>query len=298
MKTNKPLSLLIVLLIYIVSFSAGAVVITALSGLTPLLALFIGNITATVVVFIFNLILKNASIYDPYWSVQPLFIIGAMYWFYDPGFRLHHLLVLLPLAFWSFRLTINWMIGFDNLKWEDWRYKMYKVKFPKIAQLVVFTGIMMMPTILVFLGTIPIWHLLNAHTSLDANISLDAKLSGIIFPAIGGLIIILGTLLELFADNQMRRYKADQNRGPFIDEGLWRYSRHPNYLGEILIWAGVFAAGFENFHITSIAGFTLIFLLFRFISIPMMEKHLLEKSGGYADYQKKVNILFFGLRKN
>jgi len=297
MKLNKGISLLIVFLIYAVSFGIGAVVVTVLSAdgtscltlcLTPLSALFIANIAATIMVFIFNLILKNASIYDPYWSVQPLFIIGVIFWRFNPGFQLLHLIVLVPLAFWSLRLTVNWMIGFDNLKWEDWRYKMYKTNYPKIAQLLVFTGIMMMPTILVFLGTIPIWYFLNVQ---------EIQTQGIIFSAIGGLIITSGTLLELFADIQMRRYKARPDRSSFIDEGLWRYSRHPNYLGEILIWVGVFFAGLINFHVINIAGFLLIFLLFRFISIPMMEKHMLEKSAEYADYQKKVNLLFFGMRR-
>jgi steroid 5-alpha reductase family enzyme len=285
MKTNKCISLLIVLFIYLISFCAGVAVLLALSNLTPLLALFIGNVTATIMVFIFNLIFKNATVYDPYWSVQPIFVIAGMYWRCELGFQMAHLLILVPLAFWSFRLTINWMTGFDNLQWEDWRYRRIKANYPKIAQLLVFTGIMMMPTILVFLGTIPVWYLLNAPAP------------GFVLPAIGGLIIVIGTLLELFADNQMRRYKNNPDRGPYIDEGLWRYSRHPNYLGEILIWVGIFIAGFENFHYLNIIGVVLIFLLFRFISIPMMEKHILEKNSEYAAYRKKVNCLFFGLRR-
>jgi len=285
MKTNKIFSLFIVLIVYVISFGIGTVILTMLSGLTPLLALFIANAAATVSVFIFNLVLKNASLYDPYWSVQPVFIIGAMYLFYKPGFQITHLLVLVPLIFWSFRLTINWISGFDNLLWEDWRYRKIKADYPKLSQLLVFTGIMMMPTILVFLGTIPVWYLLNAQSR------------NIILPAVGGLIIFSGTLLELFADNQMRRFKRNPSRDSYIDESLWRYSRHPNYLGEILIWVGIFIAGLVNFNLLSIPGIVLIFLLFRFISIPMMEKHILEKSQDYSAYQKKVPILIFGLRR-
>jgi steroid 5-alpha reductase family enzyme len=285
MKTNKFISLLVVLVVYLVSFAAGAIVLITLSNLTPLLALFIANAAATCSVFIFNLLLKNASIYDPYWSVQPIFIIGFMYWRYEHSFQLPHLLILIPLAFWSFRLTINWMTGFENLKWEDWRYRRIKTNYPKISQLLVFTGIMMMPTILVYLGTIPFWYFLETQNP------------GIILPAIGGLIIIIGTILELISDNQMRRFKRKTDRSLYINEGLWKYSRHPNYLGEIMIWVGVFIAGLENFQYLSIAGVLLIFLLFRFISIPMMEKHIMEKTPEYLDYRKKVNALFFGRQR-
>ena len=144
---------------------------------------------------------------------------------------------------------------------------------------------MMMPTCLVFLGTVPVWFFLQAKTF------------NLILPALGSLLILAGTLIEHFADNQMRHYKKNSNRGPYIDEGLWRYSRHPNYLGEILIWVGIFIAALVNFHLFSFAGVILITLLFIFISIPMMERHVLEKRPEYAVYQKTVWPLIFGPRK-
>ena len=208
-----------------------------------------------------------------------------MYWFYEAPFQITHLLVLAPLAIWSLRLTLNWCSGFENLNWEDWRYRELKSQNPRISGIIVFTGIMLMPTCLVFLGTIPIWYLFQAQTISP------------VLPAIGGLIILLGTYLEHFADSQMRRYKKRANRTPYIDEGLWRYSRHPNYLGEILIWAGVFIAGLVNFRLLSLPGVLLIILLFTFISVPMMERHILKKNAEYAEYQKTVRPLVFGPRK-
>jgi steroid 5-alpha reductase family enzyme len=255
------------------------------SFLHPLFAMFIANFAATIVVFISNLVLKNASVYDPYWSVQPIFVIGAMYWHYGLPFQTSQLLLLVPLACWSCRLTLNWATGFKNMQWEDWRYRKIKADNPRFAQVHVFTGIMMMPTILVFLGTIPVWYMLHSQPLNP------------ILPLFGGLIIILGTTLEHCADSQMRRYKKDPERGPYIDKGLWRYSRHPNYLGEILIWVGVFIAGLINFHPFSLAGVVLIALLFIFISIPMMERHILETRPEYIKYQQTVRPLVFGPRR-
>jgi steroid 5-alpha reductase family enzyme len=279
---SKFISLLVILLIYLAAFGIGGLVLCLLpSFLNPLLALFIYTTIATVVVFISNLVLKNASVYDPYWSVQPVMLIGAMYLRYGIPFQLSHLLILVPLAYWAIRLTLNWSIGFENLNWEDWRYQDIKAKNPRSPQVNIFLGVMMMPTCLVYLGTIPAWFILWAKTP---NFCLLAA---------GGIVILLGTIFEHLADTQMRRYKKNPDRKPFINEGLWRYSRHPNYFGEILIWVGLFISGFVNFHPLNFVGVLLIILLFNFISIPMMEKHILEKKPEYADYQKLVKPLVF-----
>ncbi len=270
-------SLCIVALVYIAAFGAGGALFFLLKGsIHPLLNVFLGTFAATVVVFLSNLIFKNASVYDPYWSVQPVFIAAA---FYAEGaaFSWAQILTLAPLLFWALRLTANWAIGFESLSWQDWRYVRFKTLYPKIAELIVFTGIMLMPTCLVYLGCIPLWFMLNAESS-------------VLFPALGGALILAGTLLELIADSQMRAYKRDPNRGPYICQGLWKRSRHPNYIGEMTVWAGVFVSSLHNFHPLSCAGIIFMILLFRFISAPMMEAHMMEKSPSYKEYQEKTRM--------
>jgi steroid 5-alpha reductase family enzyme len=224
-------------------------------------------------------------VYDPYWSVQPLLLVAAMYWQYGAVFHPVQLLVLIPLAAWSLRLTLNWITGFENLQWEDWRYRDLKRRTP-CPQLVLFLGVMMMPACLVFLGCIPLWNLLRVQTP------------GMIFPAAGGLLMLLGTAFEYCADSQMRSFRQNPNRGPYIDKGLWRYSRHPNYLGEILVWLGIFTAGLVHFTLLSCAGLALIVLLFTTISIPMMERHLLETRPEYARCRETVSPLIIWKRKH
>jgi steroid 5-alpha reductase family enzyme len=277
---NKSLSLLLIAIVYVLSFGAGGAALYFLKGrIPPLVNLFIADTTATVIVYIFNLFFKNASFYDPYWSVQPPLLLAGFYFVYGVPFQAVHLWAVIPLILWAIRLTVNWAVGFDNLAWQDWRYRSIKEQNPRHEKAIVFFGIMYMPTCLVFLGTIPLWYMVNA-----------VELSPLP-PCLGGIVILTGTILEFIADREMKRYKADPRRGPYIYSGLWKYSRHPNYLGEILVWTGLFIAGLQNFHSLSLPGALLIIVLFITTSIPMMEKHLLARTPLYRDYQRDVPML-------
>jgi steroid 5-alpha reductase family enzyme len=283
---SKPASLCFILLVYLAAFGAGGAALRFFADtLGSLVNMFLAVSIATVLVYIFNLLCDNASVYDPFWSVQPLFIAAGFFFILKVPFEARQLIVLVPLCLWSIRLTLNWAIGFDNLAWQDWRYRDIKKKFPRAEKVIVFIGIMYMPTCFVFLGTVPLWFILTAPASGLAGASVFAG------EIVGGAVILLGTALELAADTQMKSYKRDPKKPPYIDRGLWRYSRHPNYLGEILIWGGLFIAGLRNFSPLSVPGVTLIIVLFTVVSIPMMEKHLLEKTPEYNNYRRNVSAL-------
>ncbi|KAA6360597.1 MAG: hypothetical protein EZS28_043875, partial [Streblomastix strix] len=109
---------------------------------------------------------------------------------------------------------------------------------------------------------------------------------------LGSLVSYVGGLLELFADKQMRNFRKDaNNRGKNMDTGLWGYSRHPNYLGEILFWWGVLIAGIGQMPWWGYCGAILVTALFEGISIGMMEKKLLAEKEGYKQYQDEVSRL-------
>jgi len=275
---NKILSLIIVTAIYIFAIAAAAVTAVLLNGYieSAILILFIADVVATIIVFVFSLIFKNASVYDPYWSVAPLCLMIGYYLLSGAEFSALHLIVILPLVFWAVRLTFNWARGFDNLKWVDWRYENFRKNNPKLFPLISFTGIMLMPTILVFAGMIPFYYIIMGVTDIAQFI-------------LGGSIILAAAIYQTIADEQKLKFRKNpENKGKCIDAGLWRYSRHPNYFGEIMIWWGVFVCSFNNFHLLSLIGAVLITLLFFFISTPMMEKHILLTRPEYKDYQRIV----------
>ena len=278
-KRKKINGLLVFLIVYIAAFIAGLLsyLLFFNEKMDELLALFLADTVSTVVVFIVGVIVGSASIYDPYWSVQTVFIYIPLMIKYN-NFSVGAFIYLFAILFWSVRLTINFIKGFDDLSYIDWRYKMLKEKSGPFYQIVSFTGIHMFPTIVVFLASIPAYlYIMNDMTFEPLNI-------------IGLLIMTFATIIELVSDRDMRKFKEVRTSNKeIINIGLWKYSRHPNYFGEIMFWYGV-ALTFILSNIGmwySIIGAILNTLLFIFISVPMEENHLKEYKEGFEEYKKK-----------
>ena len=244
------------------------------------LKLLLADVIATVVIFIFSLTFKNASVYDPYWSVQPIvIIIGFMI-----GQRMTplKLLLLVTILFWGIRLTANWAYTFKSLAHEDWRYRMLAEKTGKAYPLVNFVGIHLVPTLVVYLCTLPAVALLQSGS--DGNLFSYAAL----------LLSIGAATVQGIADYQMHAFRK-RGTGGFIREGLWKNSRHPNYLGEILMWWGigisaVSAIGLAFPYFLLLAGAVANTALFLFVSIPLAEGKQSKKEG-FAEYKAQTRAL-------
>ena len=150
LKKNRAASFVAVALVYIIATVVGIAVYKMLD-LPWWLSLLIADVAATVVTFIFSVIFGNASVYDPYWSVQPIVILLAF--FIGKPFNFIRLLLLIIVSIWGIRLTANWAYTFKNLKHQDWRYTMFKEKTKKLYPLVNLFGIHLFPTIVVYLCT-------------------------------------------------------------------------------------------------------------------------------------------------
>ena len=110
-----------------------------------------------------------------------------------------------------------------------------------------------------------------------------------IWDAIGLTVWILGFGIEVIADNQKMSFNAiPENRGKWIDEGLWSFSRHPNYLGEILLWSGIACFGISCFtgfeRIAWVSPVFIYLLLTKVSGIPILDKRALTKWGNDPDY--------------
>jgi steroid 5-alpha reductase family enzyme len=107
----------------------------------------------------------------------------------------------------------------------------------------------------------------------------------------GALIFLTGFVTEGVADAQLRRFRADPaNRGRTLDTGLWRYSRHPNYFGDAVLWWGLWLIAVGGGAWWSAAGPLLMtFLLVKVSGVALLERSLLGSRPGYDDYVKRTS---------
>lgn len=277
---SKGASVAIIAAIYLVAIGFGYIIYDKCVGLVPVLwALLLADVAATVIVWLFGLLYENVSVYDPYWSVIPP--VALSIWALKTGnFTTPVVLLLVAVWYWAIRLTGNWLYTFKGLAYEDWRYTRYRNSLsPVLFHLTNFWGLNMMPTVLVFACMLPGFRLIEAYAVSVSSLTW-----------IGFAVCICAVTLQLVADTQIHRFRA-AHPGQFCDAGLWKHGRHPNYLGEILMWWGVWLM------YASLCGVDWLVLaplamtaLFLFVSIPMMERRQLESKPGYADYRRRTRL--------
>jgi steroid 5-alpha reductase family enzyme len=107
---------------------------------------------------------------------------------------------------------------------------------------------------------------------------------------VGFLIWVFGFAIEVTADTQKSRFRADpKNKGRFIQTGLWAWSRHPNYFGEIVLWIGVAIIALPVLRgwqwVTLISPVFVALLITRISGVPMLEKRADERWGGQEEYE-------------
>lgn len=272
-KTEKTKALVIVALVYII---AGLAAITTLKYAPVdniLWKTLLADSIATVVVFVFSMLYRNSSMYDPFWSVAPIFI--AFYWLYKSyGFPFTGVdftiwIMILLIITWGVRLTWNWMLRWEGFNDEDWRYVNIKQKTGVFYWPSSFMAIHFMPTLWVFAGMIPVFYAINAHT---VPVSMLLSLATI--------VTITAIALETISDNQLRKHlRTRKSKNELLKTGLWGIMNYPNYTGEMLFWWGMylFALAYNVDLWWTIFGPLSITLLFIFISIPMMKNRRKNK---------------------
>ena len=276
LKENRLIGLLVILSIYVLTATGGILIYRALS-FTPWLSLLIADVAATVIVFAFSLLFNNASVYDPYWSVQPIVIVSAFMMGNDAS--LSSALVLIAIVIWGVRLTLNWIYTFHDFTYQDWRYVMLREKTGKLYPLINFVGIHLVPTLVVYACTLPAVYVVTDGSSYNAFTFVALALS------------LFAVILQGVSDVQMHIFRKSKCGG-FIRRGFWKHSRHPNYLGEILMWWGVafFSVSVLGFRWYLILGAVLNTALFLFVSIPMADARQSRKDG-FPEYKSETRML-------
>jgi len=237
--------------------------------------ILIVDVIATVIIYFFSFYFKNSSIYDPYWSViPPIILFYFIYIVNEINFQAY--LLLFSVFFWGLRLTFNWMRSWPGMHHEDWRYIDMRKSSGKYFQFSNFFGIHLFPTLIVFACCIPMYDALNKQID--------------VFTYFGFSLCFIGVLYEIISDQQLYNFK--KNNTGIINSGLWKYSRHPNYYGEILFWWGIYFYG-----VSSGTVFNWIFapiamtIMFLYVSIPWIENKIIKTRPKYLEYKNKVSVL-------
>ena len=249
----------------------------------------IADLLATGVVFVFSRIYRNSSFYDAYWSVIPPLL--ALYWWSQgpmgPGSAdssgtdpLRIWLLAVVMTYWAVRLTANWAHLFSGLNHEDWRYPILRDGAGRFEFLADLFGIHLFPTLQVFVGMLPVY------------VALTRPGDGLVWLTwVAFAVGIAAVSMELIADRQMQRFVASAGPGSVMDRGLWAWSRHPNYVGEVGFWFsmalfGVAVSPRDAWWL--FAGVALMVAMFLGASIPLMEKRSLERRPQYQDVIDRV----------
>jgi len=265
---------------YLAALLVALAVGRACAGMHPIAIAAIADLAATLVVFAGSVALNNSSVYDPYWSVAPLPI--ALYWVATAGvFGLRQLLILALLTLWGARLTTNWALRWRGPADEDFRYVEIRGKTGKAYWPASLASIHLLPTAWIFLGLVPIFPAL-------------ARPGFAILDVAAALVTGLAIAIETIADRQLRRYlRAPHDEHGVLDSGLWSRCRHPNYLGEILFWWGLFLFGVaaQPSWVFSFIGPLSITLLFVFVSVPWMDRRMLSRHPAWAQHMRKTKAL-------
>jgi steroid 5-alpha reductase family enzyme len=143
-----------------------------------------------------------------------------------------------------------------------------------------------------------LWVTLTLGAALAA-ITSDARTSVDALAVAGVLVWACGLALEVVADVQKSRFRADPaNRGSFIRSGLWSWSRHPNYFGEIVLWVGVALVAVPALHgwqlVTLVSPLFVFLLITRLSGVPLLERSADERWGGddaYEEYKRRTPVL-------
>ena len=268
---------------YAAAFIAGGITFFAIPEGGPLLRLLLADVVATFVVYGASVGAANTSFYDAYWSVVPplLLVLG---WALPEAHGAdgdRQLLLLGALSYWGARLTWNWARGWSGLDHEDWRYVDFRKKLsPVLFELINLGGLHFFPTLIVFLcmtGGIHAW--------------VSPEPVGWL-AWVGAGLIGAATTLQLVADNALRAFRATAAPGDILDSGVWAWSRHPNYFGEICVWWGVWLVGVDaGAPGWTVAGPVAMTLMFRVVSVPLIERRMAARRAAWPEHVARTRML-------
>jgi steroid 5-alpha reductase family enzyme len=243
---------------------------------------FVAALCVAVIYWLASIVRKDVGIVDSLWSLLFLLMLAVYMYFADiAGPR--PWLVLWLVAVWALRLSIYIVLRNRGAP-EDRRYRaIRRNNQPNFRYKSLYIVFGFQAALAGFIS-LPLLVAASASTQLGW---LDL---------LGVAAWLIGMLFEVFGDMQLARFRAQpKNKDKVLDTGLWRFTRHPNYFGEFVIWCGYFmlalaAGGWWTF----LSPVLMTFLLMKFSGVALLESDIEERRPAYADYVRRTNAFFPG----
>lgn len=249
---------------------------------------------STFIIWIFSILNDNSSIYDPYWVIAPPFLALALKATAGGGmlgdWSARQVCVVAVFAIWAIRYhtMYSWTGWRTGLIHEDWRYEAMRAA-PVPYWLNSLLGMHLFPTVLVYFAFAP--------AALVLAIAPAAQSPLGIWDLLGMTGAITAAAIELVADEQLRRFREtdDYANGGAIQVGLWKYSRHPNYFGEVLFWLSMIpfavSAGVMESRAGLVLGGPIVMAIFFRFSSWLMDVRSLERRPHYQKVMDEVSAM-------
>jgi len=242
---------------------------------------FGGVFTLSVLFFLISLVVKKNSIADIFWGLTFIFI-ALLSVFSQPILTLSGFTVFILVLIWGSRLAFHIYLRNKGKK-EDKRYLALAKDWGRYFYLRSYFQVFLLQGVLAIL----------VSTSVIINAVYGAESINIYY-ILGLIVWIIGFLFESIGDAQLKKFLSNsQNLDKIMDQGLWKYTRHPNYFGEITMWWGIFVITLaaSDYKLLAIIGpITITLLITKVSGIPMLEKQFVGKPG-WDEYKQKTSVL-------
>jgi steroid 5-alpha reductase family enzyme len=231
-----------------------------------------------IITWVVSLVLRDASVVDPVWPLAfiAVAITALIAGSGDEGRRI---LIACVVAIWGARLSIHLLVR-NAGKEEDFRYAAMRAKRGHRFWLTSLVTVFLLQGLLVWVVSLPV----------QLSAIPDRPLGWLAI--VGAIMWAIGVVFETIGDTQLMRFKANPgSRGQVLNTGLWRYTRHPNYFGDFLVWWGIFLIAAESgAGAWGVAGPLLMTLLLVKVSgAGLLEKDIAVRRPGYADYVRRTS---------
>ncbi|UOG54682.1 DUF1295 domain-containing protein [Leptospira noguchii] len=227
--------------------------------------------------------INNYSIVDVGWGLS-ISTAAIVYFWLGDGFVLRAAQITSIVAFWGWRLSLFILVTRVFKGHEDARYTSFRDEYGEKVDQKFFTNVFQLQGFLA---------LLLSQIFLFPNMNDNPNIND--FEIVGLIFFVFAVLGESLADFQLSEFKKNSNKQQVCNIGLWKYSRHPNYFFEWLVWVsfGIYSLGSPYGWVGLISPIVMFILLTKVTGIPLNEKGQIKSKGDtYLEYIRKTNAFF------